>query len=437
MAYRRRQGITRASTFKEEIHHQPDDHLSGSPALNSSYSFSPSSSSSTQSSSLAAQAIRASAARRESSFASESQRSKGSGFAANEDTPSGKDPRGFWGVLAHKAKAILEDDIGSQQFENPSRSRFQMPDDSSGGKFQQPYQQSSDNLRKMDNPTFRKGLDKLTSSLNQIGDTFEKAFEEGRTIVENKTADIIQETRKLQMRRKGNSPEAHNRDIGISTSWQPLVPPAQPLNQANHDIQLKASRDVAMATAAKAKLLLRELKTVKADLAFAKARCSQLEEENKILRENREKGSNAADDDLIRLQLETLLAEKARLAHENSIFARENRFLREIVEYHQLTMQDVVYLDEGNEEVTEVYPIAKMLSVSPPSPTSPDSHSGSPTVPISPPDTPDISASDSQLSSATQVLEENKENSGKTSPLDSSTQVPAEKVGSISQVPSD
>jgi hypothetical protein len=59
----------------------------------------------------------------------------------------------------------------------------------------------------------------------------------------------------------------------------------------------------------------------------------------------------------IRLQLETLLAEKARLAHENSVYARENRFLREVVEYHQLTMQDVVYLDENNEEVSEVNPL--------------------------------------------------------------------------------
>lgn len=65
----------------------------------------------------------------------------------------------------------------------------------------------------------------------------------------------------------------------------------------------------------------------------------------------------------VRLQLETLLAEKARLANENSIYARENRFLREVVEYHQLTMQDVVYLDEGTEEVTEVYPI-KVLPLS-------------------------------------------------------------------------
>lgn len=70
----------------------------------------------------------------------------------------------------------------------------------------------------------------------------------------------------------------------------------------------------------------------------------------------------------IRLQLETLLAEKARLAHENSVFSRENRFLREVVEYHQLTMQDIVYLDEGIEEITEVCPVpavSRRPSVSP------------------------------------------------------------------------
>lgn len=67
----------------------------------------------------------------------------------------------------------------------------------------------------------------------------------------------------------------------------------------------------------------------------------------------------------IRLQLETLLAEKSRLAHENSVYARENRFLREIVEYHQLTMQDVIYVDEGIEEVTEVYPTQVLPPVIP------------------------------------------------------------------------
>lgn len=357
MAYRRRQGITRASTFKEEIHYPPDDSFS-----------------STSSNSLAAQAIRASAAHRETSLSSaygdsafyrDSDRLSSMGSSPFEDGSMKNDSKyGFWGVLARKAKTILEDDSVSQQFET---GRTRPLETSTGGQFHQPYQ-SSDNFRKTDNPRLRKGLDAITSSLNQIGDTFEKAFEEGRTMVENKTADIIQETRKLQIRRKGE---------GQDISWQQST---QPQLQTHQETQLKASRDVAMATAAKAKLLLRELKTVKADLAFAKERCAQLEEENKVLREGRTKGVNAADDDLIRLQLETLLAEKARLAHENSIFARENRFLREIVEYHQLTMQDVVYLDEGIEEVTEVYPfnipgVSRMLSVSPTSPRSPTSPS--------------------------------------------------------------
>lgn len=56
-----------------------------------------------------------------------------------------------------------------------------------------------------------------------------------------------------------------------------------------------------MAMAAKAKLLLRELKTVKADLAFAKDRCGQLEEENRMLRESLEKGDNPEDEDLVLL----------------------------------------------------------------------------------------------------------------------------------------
>lgn len=59
MAYRRRQGISRASTFKEEIHHPPDDN--DSKTFTSSYSFS---SSTSPANSLAAQAIRASAAAR-------------------------------------------------------------------------------------------------------------------------------------------------------------------------------------------------------------------------------------------------------------------------------------------------------------------------------------------------------------------------------------
>ncbi|KAK2981870.1 hypothetical protein RJ640_010387 [Escallonia rubra] len=388
MAYRRRQhGITRASTFKEEIYHPPPDDDDDATPSNAS-----------PSPSLAAQAIRASAAHRDSSLSSAY---GGSAFHSSFNDRSSKDSAtddvtslrttnesgGFWGVLARKAKAILDDDNISDQFETPNTRQPQMGDASAGGQytlhcwllgvqFYHPYQ-SPESTRKMENPRLRKGLDALTSSINHIGDTIGNALEEGRSIMENKTADIIQETRRLQIRRKGINPEEQHQVSGVHHRWQESAMQAsQPQTHTSPETQIKASRDVAMATAAKAKLLLRELKTVKADLAFAKQRCSQLEEENKILREAREKGDYPADDDMIRLQLETLLAEKARLAHENSVYARENRFLREIVEYHQLTMQDVVYLDEGIEEVTEVYPIpalSRMLSASPPSPASPRS----------------------------------------------------------------
>ncbi|PWA97449.1 hypothetical protein CTI12_AA029390 [Artemisia annua] len=282
---------------------------------------------------------------------------------------STNEPGGFWGVLARKAKTILDDDA-PRRFDTPTSVKTETV--STSNQVEHRYE-SFENSRKLDNPKFRKGLDRLASSLNQIGGSIGNALEEGRTIVDKKKQDIIQETRKLQNRRKGMNDIEQNQVSEVQTQLQESRMQLKQ-KQADQETQLKASRDVAVATAAKAKLLLRELKTVKADLAFAKERSSQLEEENKMLREALEKGDHPADDDLIRLQLESLLAEKSRLANENSVYARENRFLREIVEYHQLTMQDVVYLDEGIEEVTEVNSSSfRTLSVStsPPLPSSP------------------------------------------------------------------
>ncbi|KAJ6383242.1 hypothetical protein OIU76_000028 [Salix suchowensis] len=288
-----------------------------------------------------------------------------------------KQQQGFWGTLARKAKSILDDDFDADNNNAPSppppqkQHQHQQLDsatdrtttrqhnvpDSAMPKYQNQFP-SRETYRKTESPAFQKGLNAISSSLNYIGN----AVEEGLTKVENRTAGIIQETRK-HIRKKPNGAAGQNQVTSRSSMGQ------QPQKETEQELQLKASRDVAMAMAAKAKLLLRELKTVKADLAFAKERCAQLEEENKILRENRERGENLEDDDLIRLQLETLLAEKARLAHENSLYARENRFLREVVEYHQLTMQDVVYLDEGTEEVTEVYPMKVVSNIPSTSPT--------------------------------------------------------------------
>lgn len=256
---------------------------------------------------------------------------------------------GFWGTLARKAKSFIDEDGSPGQYDSPARQ--QPPRDGPSLGVQIPRsQQPPAETWKSETPPSQKRSEALASSLNYIGGTIKSVLEEGRTIVENKTTNIIQETRKLNTRRKGAGSDPQE-EVAQKFAQRNFPP-----NPLDHETQLKASRDVANAMAAKAKLLLRELKTVKADLAFAKERCAQLEDENKMLRESQDNGDNPEDDDLIRLQLETLLAEKARLAHENSVYARENRFLREIVEYHQLTMQDVIYVDEGIEEVTEVYP---------------------------------------------------------------------------------
>ncbi|XP_076945819.1 uncharacterized protein LOC143617030 [Bidens hawaiensis] len=264
----------------------------------------------------------------------------------NRSTKNVDEPkRGFWGALARKARAIIDDDDHdvAQQYETPERRR---------GSHMEAKSQVIDSPQKADNPALHKGLDAITSSFSYIGNFLMLLLQEGMTIKENRTAEIIQETRKLNIKKKPDE---------VTTRLSKFK--QLPQTKTDTEIQLKASRDVSMAMAAKAKVLLRELKTVKADLAFAKERCAQLEEENKILRETGGGSDRPEDDDLIRLQLESLLAEKARLAQENSVYARENRFLREIVEYHQLTMQDVVYIDENREEVSEVYPINNLIAV--------------------------------------------------------------------------
>lgn len=43
----------------------------------------------------------------------------------------------------------------------------------------------------------------------------------------------------------------------------------------------------------------------------------------------------------MRLQLEALLFEKSRLANENANLTRENQCLHQVVEYHQITSQDL------------------------------------------------------------------------------------------------
>ncbi|PWA61150.1 hypothetical protein CTI12_AA375470 [Artemisia annua] len=299
MAYRRRQGLSRSSTFKEEPHCPPHDVVV---STSSSVASAPSSP-------LGSQANRAPITHRESPLS----------LAGYANSP-------FHSLVRDRSKVL----------------------------HYAPYNQMI---------ALRIYYFGLFSACCAIG--FGEGNEGGSDV--DKRPQNTQETSKVDKRKT----ETNHEDFWMQNQLQEnRTQSSQP--QTIHEHQLKASRDVAIATAAKAKLLLREIKTVKADLAFAKQRSSQLEEENKILREAREKGDHPADDDMIRLQLETLLAEKARLANENSVYVRENSCLREIIKYHKLSMQDIVYVDEGIEEVAEVNPkISRTLSVSPPLPSSP------------------------------------------------------------------
>ncbi|XP_040379789.1 uncharacterized protein LOC102702290 [Oryza brachyantha] len=336
MAYRRKQGMQRSATFVEDHRQQPPPPGdTSSPAIASPRATRFADDSRRPDRSLAAHAMLASAARGDvpAFFAAAAAASPlqpddptldpiaqlytstrgAKDDPKNEQLKSNEAKHGFWGVLAQQAKVMLDEnggtDDGRDNHSLTSQSRW-----------------SYDRVRKPENPTL------------DIGGKIKNALEEGLTKAEGSSragGDAVH-GRKLQIRRKTCSMDFRNINLGLAS------PDMSPMMSDTESPQIKASRDVASAMAAKAKLLQRELKTVKADMAFSKERCAQLEEENRLLRD----GNHDADEDLIRQQLETLLAEKARLANENTVYARENRFLREIVEFHQLNMQDVVDLDE-------------------------------------------------------------------------------------------
>ncbi|KAK3138453.1 hypothetical protein QOZ80_5AG0369130 [Eleusine coracana subsp. coracana] len=236
---------------------------------------------------------------------------------------------GFWALVAQKAKVMLDENGTPRESHQPSQSRW-----------------SYDRVRSAESPLSRRGSETKLDIGGKIKNVLEK---EGLAMSESRPGGgeaVSPAVRRLQVRRKASSMDLRGGNMfGLAS------PDMSPMMSDTESPQIMASRDVASAMAAKVKLLQRELKTVKADLTFSKERCAQLEEENRLLRD----GNHNADEDLIRQQLETLLGEKARLANENTVYARENRFLREIVEFHQLNMQDVVNLDDDDDIDEEEY----------------------------------------------------------------------------------
>ncbi|KAK3136402.1 hypothetical protein QOZ80_5BG0433560 [Eleusine coracana subsp. coracana] len=218
-----------------------------------------------------------------------------------------------------------------------------------------------------------RGLDSVAGSLAQLTDTL-TATQKGVSALATCSTqareyeDTVDADRDEEPKAKwqcGGSTEAvdldRNTPAAVKEEGSDIEGTADvKLRQRTGDIQastevaqstnLKRARNLAVSMASRAAALARELKNIKSELHFMQERCGLLEEENKKLRDGYDNGAAPEEDDLVRLQLEALLGEKSRLAQENANLTRENQSLMQLVEYHQLTSQD---LDESYEEVMQ------------------------------------------------------------------------------------
>ncbi|KAL6653037.1 hypothetical protein ACP70R_011962 [Stipagrostis hirtigluma subsp. patula] len=272
----------------------------------------------------------------------------------------GSDDRRFWDRLRNRVDTILED-----------RRVLALPPAAAATK--RGVESERGKRLREDSLMLVRGLDSVAASLAQLSDTL-TAAQKGV----NALATCSAQARGFENGGADDEEPKAKRQCGASTEAADLVGDAPAteretaaacdgevavdakLRQGTGDIQasaevaqstnLKRARNLAVSMASRAAALARELKNIKSELHFTQERCGLLEEENKRLREGYDNGVAPEEDDLVRLQLEALLAEKSRLAQENANLTRENQSLMQLVEYHQLTSQD---LEESYEDVMQ------------------------------------------------------------------------------------
>ncbi|XP_072986642.1 uncharacterized protein [Typha latifolia] len=250
----------------------------------------------------------------------------------------------FWSKLRNRVEVILEE-------RKPSKCGLE----SERGK----------RLRE-DSLLLLRGLDSVSSSLSQLSETLTAAQEGANALAKPSVTNELQSERQgsedeePKAKRHCNSTgilEKHDaisynknegtesersvedKDLAASDGCQDKED-KQIASDVMRSAKLKKAKNLAVSMAAKASSLARELKSIRSELHFVQERCTMLEEENSRLREGFDKGVSE-EDDLVRLQLEALLNEKSRLAQENANLTRENQSLHQLVEYHQLTSQDL------------------------------------------------------------------------------------------------
>ncbi|KAK1304578.1 hypothetical protein QJS10_CPB11g02037 [Acorus calamus] len=194
-----------------------------------------------------------------------------------------------------------------------------------------------------------KGFDSIASSLSRLTNTLDSTAQGVNDLARPSVTELLQRENQTTEDGEENLPKAKKQ----CSSPQELAEDKDEDGEKQGDNaqagngKLKKAQKLAVSLAIKAASLAQELKSSKSELCFVQERCVLLEEENKMLRDGIDTGLRPEEDDLVRLQLEALLAEKSRLANENAGLIRENHCLRQLVEYHQLTSQD---LSESYEE---------------------------------------------------------------------------------------
>uniref|UniRef100_A0A5B7B5A5 Uncharacterized protein n=1 Tax=Davidia involucrata TaxID=16924 RepID=A0A5B7B5A5_DAVIN len=192
-----------------------------------------------------------------------------------------------------------------------------------------------------------RGFDSVAYSLSQLSNNLDNARQGARDLARPPTlTEIFHSTLEKAKSQEDESEEEGEGKRGLKRkcSEEEGDDDSQKENERSprdEGKKLKKAKNLAISMATKAASLARELKLIKSDLCFMQERSALLEEENRRLRDGFAQGIRPEEDDLVRLQLEALLAEKSRLANENANLIRENQCLHQLVEYHQLTSQDL------------------------------------------------------------------------------------------------
>ncbi|XWS46816.1 hypothetical protein CRYUN_Cryun14cG0101000 [Craigia yunnanensis] len=287
-------------------------------------------------------------------------------MAASVDTPSpphlNKEPTGlmasssplfspasdkrFWSTLRRRVDALIDD-------RNAKISIVQNVDPSLRTQINSGESNRAKRLKE-DSLLLLRGFDSISQNFSQLSNNLDNARQGARELAKPPTlTDIfhsnlknseakeedpkqkrIEENNKIGLKRKFDSSECSDENKGDDSQKENEQSP-------KNKKMMKKAKNLAISMATKAASLARELKSIKSDLCFMQERCGLLEEENRRLRDGFTKGIRPEEDDLVRLQLEALLAEKSRLANENANLVRENQCLHQLVEYHQMTSQDL------------------------------------------------------------------------------------------------